>query len=67
MGGRPSQLGRFSRDIQVLAYLITHPLLRQSLGEVHAGLREVQPTWAVDQSDLGLLDVVLWSKASGVW
>lgn len=66
MGGRPGQLGWFTRDIQVLAYLITHPLVQQRLGEVRARLREAQPTWAIDQSDLRLLDVVLWSGALGV-
>jgi Family of unknown function (DUF6308) len=66
MGGRPGQLGWFSRDIQMLAYLMTHPLVQQCLGEVRASISEVQPTWAIDQSDLRLLDVVLWSEASGV-
>ncbi|SDN10745.1 hypothetical protein SAMN05660642_04057 [Geodermatophilus siccatus] len=66
MGGRPGQLGWFTRDIQVLAYLITHPLVQAGLGEARAALREAQPTWSIDQSDLRLLDVVLWSEATGV-
>jgi hypothetical protein len=66
MGSRPGQLGWFSRDIQVLAYLSTHPLVQQNLGDIRTRLREVQPTWAVDQSDLRLLDVVLWCEANRV-
>lgn len=63
MGGGPGQLGWFTRDIQVLAYLITHPLVQKSLGETRALLYEKQPTWTIDHSDLRLLDVVLWSEA----
>lgn len=66
MGGRPGQLGWFARDIQVLAYLSTHPLVRRRLSEVRAKLQEEQPTWAIDQHDLRLLDVVLWSEATNV-
>jgi hypothetical protein len=66
MGGHPGQLGWFSRDIQVLAYLSTHPLVGRRLSEVRARLHERQPSWTIDESALRLLDVVLWSEAADV-
>ena len=64
MGGKPGQLGWFSRDIQVFAHLITHPLVRAKLNEVRTQLNKEQQTWSFDWCDLRLLDAVLWMQAT---
>lgn len=64
LGGKEGQLGRFQRDIQVLAHLITHPNVRRHIGEVREELTKQQPTWTVDWSDLRVLDIVLWMQAA---
>jgi hypothetical protein len=64
MGGKPGQLGSFRRDIQVLAYLITHPVVREKLATVRVQLNAQQPSWSFDWSDLRLLDTTLWTHAT---
>lgn len=65
MGGKHGQMGSFSRDVQVLGYLVDHPRVREALGDVRRGLHQRQPTWSIDWADLRLLDVVLWMRADG--
>ena len=64
MGSKPGQLGAFTRDIQVFAYLVTHPLVLQRLEEVRTDLYDQQPGWSFDWCDLRLLDAVLWMQAA---
>ena len=64
MGSKPGQLGAFTRDIQVFAHLVTHPLVLQWLDEVRTDLYRQQPGWSFDWCDLRLLDVVLWMQAT---
>jgi len=64
MGSKPGQLGAFIRDIQVFAYLVTHPLVLQRLDEVRTDLYRQQPDWSFDWCDLRLLDAVLWMQAT---
>lgn len=63
LGAGPGRLGRFSNDIQVFAYLMTHDAVTGRLAELRetaaeAGLR-------VDDEPLRLLDALLWTRATG--
>lgn len=65
LGTKPGQLGRFPRDIQVFAYLMSSPVITRGLEHLRRSLTAMgtQPDW----SDLRLLDVALWTAAtSGV-
>lgn len=66
MGGKPGQLGWFTRDIQVFAFLMAHRGVRDLLAELREAVRVARPTWTFDRSDLRLLDVVLWMTAKTV-
>jgi len=64
-GGRPLKPndgwpGDFSTDIQVFAYLVTHPTVRSRLSWLRAELISVR----LDDEDLRLLDSALWMAAS---
>lgn len=64
LGGKTAELGWFQRDIQVLAHLITHPNVQRLIGDVREELARQHPTWAIDWSDLRILDIVLWMQAA---
>lgn len=64
MGDQPGRLGSFGRDIQVFAYLSTHPTVRGWIKDARHGVLEQHPTWVVDWSDLRVLDIVLWMQAA---
>lgn len=64
MGDKPGRLGRLRRDIPVFAHLIARPEVRSLLEQVHADFKERQPTWAIDDPGLRLLDVVLWMQTA---
>ena len=52
-----------SRDTQVFAHLITHPLVCAQLRDVRKQLNQKQLTWSYDWCDMRLLDAVLWMQA----
>jgi hypothetical protein len=63
LGAGPGGLGRFSNDIQVFAYLMTHDAITGKLTELRetaadAGLR-------IDDEPLRLLDALPWTRATG--
>lgn len=64
MGTQPGRLGSFGRDLQVFAYLSTHPAVRHWIAASRDRVLELRPTWTVDWSDLRVLDVVLWMQAT---
>lgn len=64
MGDKPGRLGSFGRDIQVFAYLSTHEAVRQWIKTARDQAHAKQPAWAIDWSDLRVLDVVLWMEAT---
>lgn len=64
LGGTAGRLGWFTRDIQVLAYLVSHPRVRNMLDTSRQAMREKHPTWSLDWCDLRLLDAVLWMQAA---
>jgi len=61
LGAAPGQLGRFRPDIQVYAYLITHPDVRHGLDAIRGAVTE--DGVRVDEPPLRLLDAVLWTQA----
>ncbi len=63
LGDKEGQLGRFSRDIQVFAYLMTSDAVRQALETLRTGLADTHVAAHLDWSDLRLLDVALWTAA----
>lgn len=63
MGNKAGRLGSFGRDIQVFAYLSTHPGVRHWINVVRDEVLEQHPTWVVDWSDLRILDIVLWMES----
>lgn len=64
MGNKPGRLGAFQRDLQVFAYLTTHPDVRNWINQARAQLLEQHPTWVIDWSDLRILDIALWMQAA---
>lgn len=64
MGDEPGRLGSFGRDLQVFTWLITHPTVRGRITNARDDLLTQHPTWAVDWSDLRVLDIVLWMQAT---
>ena len=63
LGRKAGRLGWFSRDIQVFAYLIAHPQVRERLTEARRQFTTSHPEWPINHHDLRLLDVVLWMHA----
>ena len=63
LGGRSAQLGWMSQDMQVFAYLMTSPTLRQALTDLREELSRSRVAAHLDWSDLRLLDAVLWTAA----
>lgn len=63
LGDKPGRLGYFQRDIQVFAYLMTSDDVRSRLCELRDEMSRNQPQWELDESDLRLLDVCLWTAA----
>lgn len=59
MGGGQGQLGQFSRDIQVFAFLMTCPQIISAISHLRSALADSTPN-TLDASDLRLLDVALW-------
>lgn len=60
LGGGQGQLGWFRRDLQVFAYLIGHPEIRERLDAVRHAMPDTHP---IDREELRLLDSVLWMRA----
>lgn len=56
-------LGNFSTDLQVFAYLMTVPAVQHRLSELREIL-EGKHGVRLERSDLRLLDVVLWTRAT---
>lgn len=64
MGDQPGRLGSFGRDLQLFAYLSTHPAVRRWINDARAQVLAENPAWVVDWSDLRVLDIVLWMEAA---
>lgn len=64
MGDKPGRLGSFGRDIQIFAYLTTHPEVRRWINQSRDQVLEQHSSWVVDWSDLRVLDIVLWMQAA---
>lgn len=62
VGGKAGQLGWFSTDIQVFAFLMTSKDIVRRLGALYDDLKG-DPTIRLDTSMLRLLDAVLWTAA----
>lgn len=63
LGGKPGQLGRFRRDIQVFTLLMAQGEVLDRLGAVRKSMAGSHPTWSLGPSDLRLLACVLWMAA----
>lgn len=64
MGNKPGRLGSFGRDTQVFAYLSTHQAVRGWIRDARDQVLVEHPDWAIDWTDLRLLDIVLWMEAA---
>jgi hypothetical protein len=62
LGKKPGQLGKFSADLQVFAYLMTSSDISQRLLELYECLRG-DPDVQVDVHMMRLLDAALWTAA----
>lgn len=56
--------GDFSVDMQVYAYLATHPKVRAAISWLRAELTHDRGL-RIDDEDLRVLDSALWMKANG--
>lgn len=63
LGAGTGRLGRFSNDIQVFAYLMTHDLIEGKLAQLREAAAKAR--LRIDEEPLRLLDALLWTKATG--
>ena len=62
LGRGEGKLGRFRRDIQVFAYLMSSQAIKQRLSELYRELQS-RTSGSVDIQDLRVLDAALWTAA----